>query len=199
MPHTAIRILAVDDHTAIRQGLAAIIDSEADMEIIASASDGREAIDQYKRHRPDVVLMDLQLPAMSGFEAIRAIRHEDAGARIVVLTMYQGDDDVNRAFEAGAAAYLLKDTPADNLVHTIREVHAGKTSATPTSRTLSTREDQVMQLIAIGLRNKEISGRLGISEDTVQAHVKSIFTKLHVHDRTAALAIAIKRGIVHLD
>jgi DNA-binding NarL/FixJ family response regulator len=196
--HIPIRILAIDDHTAIREGLAAIVDNQIDMKIVASAADGREGIDQYMRHRPDVVLMDLQLPMMSGVDAIRAIKREDEKARIIVLTMYQGDDDVQRAFQAGAAAYLLKDAPAQELVRTIRDVQAGTHVVQTATRTLSPREEQVMQLIARGMRNKEISATLGISEETVQGHMKCIFSKLHVHDRTAALSEAIKRGIVHV-
>jgi two-component system NarL family response regulator len=193
----------------VRQGLTAIIDGEPDMMVVASAADGRDAVDQYVRHQPDVVLMDLQLPQMSGFEAIRQIRKKDAQARIIVLTMYRGDEDVYRAIDAGAAAYLLKDTLADNLVHVIREVHAGRDMLpTPGADTLANRntttgltprEQEVLQLIAKGMRNKEIADHLGIKEVTVHAHMKSIFGRLHVHDRTAALTIAIRRGIVHLD
>ena len=178
------------------------------MDVVAYAANGPEAIAQYRKHRPDVTLMDLQLPGMSGFDAIRAIRQEDVHARVVVLTMYRGEADVARALKAGASAYLLKDAPAADLIEAIRKVNAGENpladSATSDSEsvaisTLTPREEEVVQFLANGLRNKEISVRLGISEDTVQSHVKNIFSKLSVHDRTEALAVAIRRGIVHLE
>ena len=204
-----IRILCVDDHSVVRDGLAALISLEDDMEVVASASDGEEAVRQYRSHHPDVTLMDLQLPAMSGVQAIRQIRKEDADARILVLTMYQGDEDVYQAVEAGASAYLSKSTLSDSLIEAIREVHAGRTSlpegvvaqlATHVRETaLTSREHEVLQLLAQGMRNKEISLSLRISDSTVETHVKNIFAKLHVHDRTAALAIAVKRGIVRLE
>ena len=204
-----IRILCVDDHSVVRDGLAALIGLEDDMEVVASASDGEEAVRQYRSHHPDVTLMDLQLPAMSGVQAIRQIRKEDADARILVLTMYQGDEDVYQAVEAGASAYLSKSTLSDSLIEAIREVYAGRTSlpegvvaqlATHVRETaLTSREHEVLRLLAQGMRNKEISLSLGIGDSTVETHVKNIFAKLHVHDRTAALAIAVKRGIVRLE
>jgi DNA-binding NarL/FixJ family response regulator len=204
-----IRILCVDDHTLVRQGISALLRGEPDMEVVASVANAREAIDQYQRCRPDVVLMDLQLPGMSGFEAIREIRRKDADARIIVLTMRHGDEDVYRAFEAGALAYLLKDTLADNLIRSIREAKAGTMTLSATvgrqlanrghETTLTERERQVLQLLAKGMRNKEIGNSLGIAEGTVQGHIKSIFAKLEVHDRTAALAAAHQRGIVYFD
>jgi two-component system NarL family response regulator len=209
MTHGHIRILSVDDHQLLLEGLSAIISNEPDMEVISAATDGQEAIEKYLRYRPDVVLMDLQLPGMDGFDAIRGIRRKDPNARIIVLTMYHGAEDIYRAFEAGASAYLLKDAVADNLVGIIRDVHAGKrvmpegVAARLATRMnespLTSREEQVIQLIGKGMRNKEIGARLGISEETVQAHLKAIFSKLRVHDRTAALVTAIQRGIVHVD
>ena len=207
MTTTRIRILCVDDHTMIRKGLATVLEQEADMEVVANAADGPEAIAKYKKHRPDVTLMDLQLPGMSGFDAIRAIREEDPKARIIVLTMYKGEADVTRAVNIGAAAYLLKNAPAPELIETIRIVHAGGQAAAPASISrnptgeppLTAREEQVVQLLAKGLRNKQIAAALDISEDTVQSHVKSILVKLGVHDRTEALVAAVRLGIVHLD
>jgi DNA-binding NarL/FixJ family response regulator len=202
-----MRILCVDDHVVVLAGLTAIIQAEPDMEVVASATNGRDAIELYRRLKPDVTLMDLQLPEVSGVEAIRAIRSEDAKARIIVLSMFQGQEDIYRALTAGASAYLLKDTLSDNLIRVIREVYTGLSVGSgivATSRTtllhasVTPREVQVLELLAKGMRNKEIAESLGISEETVQAHMKSIFNKLDVHDRTAALAIAIRQGIVHL-
>jgi DNA-binding NarL/FixJ family response regulator len=208
-PGSRIRILCVDDHTIVREGISALLRDEPDMEVVASVANGRDAIDAYRRSRPDVVLMDLQLPGMSGFEAIRQIRREDANARIVVLTMHHAEEDVHRAMQAGAAGYLLKDTLADKLIRFIREAHAGKATSPLMEGSqfsqriddvgLTEREVQVIQLLAEGMRNKEIGSSLGITEGTVQTHIKSIFAKLHVHDRTAALAAALQRGIIYLD
>ena len=177
------------------------------MHVVAHAANGPDAVEAYRKHRPDVTLMDLQLPGMSGIDATRAIRKDDPEAKIVVLTMYRGETDVTRALNSGAAAYLLKDAPASELVETIRVIHAGGQGPPPaaisrsstTTRPLTAREEEVVQLLARGLRNKEISGALDISEDTVQSHVKSIFLKLGVHDRTEAVVVAIRLGIVHLD
>jgi DNA-binding NarL/FixJ family response regulator len=210
MPMTSrIRVLCVDDHSVVRDGIAALIDMERDMEVVASAATGEEAVQLFQRHRPDVTLMDLQLPGISGFAAIRAICDLDPAARIIVLTMHRGDVDISKAQGAGACAYLLKSTLSDNLIRAIREVHAGGTAVgemTPShvhkrsSRTpLTPREEDVIRLVGDGLRNKEIASSLGISEETVQAHIKKIFAKLEVHDRTAALAVAIRRGIVRID
>jgi DNA-binding NarL/FixJ family response regulator len=177
------------------------------MEVVACATNGPETIEQFQRHRPDITLMDLQMPGMSGFQAIREILASDANARIVVLTMYHGNEDVYRALKFGACAYLLKDTLADNLIRVVREVHEkrGATTVAATQQmarlgaTVTPREAQVLELVAQGMRNKEIGQALGVAEETIQAHLKSIFSKLDVHDRTAALAIALRRGIVHLD
>lgn len=179
------------------------------MELIAAAPSGEEAIELYRRHRPDVTLMDLQLPVMSGLDAIRAIRTEHPDARIVVLTMFQGDENIYRALQSGAATYLLKDTLADELVRTIRAVHAGgrwlppNVAAALESReaqlALTPREVQVLALVARGLRNKEIAATLGISEGTAKLHVKNTLAKLNVNDRTAAVTVGLQRGIIRLD
>jgi DNA-binding NarL/FixJ family response regulator len=207
MTPTRIRILCVDDHTMIRKGLTTVLEQESDMEVVANAADATEAIAKYRKHRPDITLMDLQLPGMSGFDAIKAIREEDPKAKIIVLTMYRGEADVARARSTGAAAYLVKNAPASELVETIRVVHAGGEAPTPAvidrnptgEPPLTAREEDVIQLLAKGLRNKQIAAALNISEDTVQSHVKSIFVKLGVHDRTEALVAAVRLGIVHLD
>lgn len=203
-----IRVLCVDDHRIVREGVGLIIDREPDMQVVASAATGEEAVALFTRERPDVTLMDLQLPTMSGIEAIQAIRREDPGAHIIVLTMYQGDEDIHRALSAGAATYLLKDTLSDDLIRYVREVHSGRRpiradvkarlderAAAPT---LTPREIQVMELVAEGKRNKEIAPLLGISEETVQVHMRNIFAKLKVSERTAALNVALRRGIVHI-
>lgn len=203
-----IRVLCVDDHRLMREGVARIVGVQPDMQVVAEASNGEQAVAAFEAHRPDVTLMDLQLPVMGGIEAIRRIRAIDGNARIIVLTMYQGDDDIHRAFEAGAMGYQLKDTIPDDLIHVIREVHAGRRVVVPdiqraldqraSQPTLTMRERQVLELLAGGLRNKEIGAALGISADTTAAHVKSIYAKLGVHDRTAALGEALRRGIVHI-
>jgi DNA-binding NarL/FixJ family response regulator len=203
-----IRVLCVDDHRLMREGVAKIVGVQPDMEVVAEASNGEHAITQFLASRPDVTLMDLQLPVMSGPEAIHRIRELDGSARIIVLTMYHGDEDIHRAFDAGAMGYVLKDTISDDLIHVIREVHAGRRSVPPEIEavldaramqpSLTPREFQVLQLLATGKRNKEIASALGISADTTNAHVKSIFQKFNVHDRTAALAEAIRRGIIHI-
>ena len=203
-----IRVLCVDDHRLMREGVERIVGVQDDMEVVANASNGEQAVAQYLAHRPDVTLMDLQLPVMNGIEAIRRIRQHDAQARIVVLTMYQGDEDIHRAFEAGAMGYLLKDSIPDELIRVIRDVRAGKRVVIPeiqrvldqraSGPTLTMRECQVLELLARGMRNKEIAASLGITPDTAGAHMKSIYTKLNVHDRTAALREAIRRGIIHI-
>ena len=203
-----IRVLCVDDHRIVRDGIALIIDREPDMKVVARAATGEEAIALFQKHRPDITLMDLQLAAMSGVEAIRAIRNQDPAARVVVLTMSRGDEDVYRALEAGASTYLLKDTAFEDLVRVVREVHAGEQpefSQDVKDRlveragkpTLTPREIQVLELVRRGLRNREIAASLAISEETVQSHVKSILAKLDVQDRTAAIDVALRRGILH--
>ena len=204
-----IRILLIDDHPMIRAGLAATISPESDMTVVAAAANGREGLALYRQHQPDVVLMDLKMPEMGGVDAIRAIRGEFASAKIVVLSTYQGDEDIYRALQAGAITYLLKDTLAENMIRVIREVAAGARPIPPevaqrlTDRmflpALTPRELEVLHLVARGMRNKEVAADLKISEETIQGHVKSILAKLSVHDRTAAVAVAIQRGIVHID
>jgi DNA-binding NarL/FixJ family response regulator len=204
----AIRVLCVDDHRLMREGIMRVVGLQADMTVVAQASNGEEAVEQFLQHRPDVTLMDLQLPRVNGLQAIRAIRHAQPDARIVVLTMYHGDEDIYRALQAGAVGYLLKDTVPEDLIRVIREVHAGQraippdVAATLAARAkqpaLTLRELQVLELLATGKRNKEIAADLGISSDTARAHIKSIFVKFNVHDRTAALAEALRRGIIHI-
>ena len=207
-PNKRITVLCTDDHGIVREGIALIINRHPDMRVVASAASGEEALDLFRDHRPDVTLMDLQLAGMSGLETSRAIRRMDPTARIVVLTMYQGDEDIFRALEAGAAAYLLKDTLSNDLIRVIREVHAGEVSPDPAlearlearaSRpTLTPREIQVLELIAEGMRNRQIAKALGVTEETVDVHSKNIRVKLNVDDRTAAVRVAIKRGIIHI-
>jgi DNA-binding NarL/FixJ family response regulator len=193
----------------IRAGLTATIEPETDMTVVASASTGKEGLEQYRQHQPDILLIDLKMPEMGGVDAIRAIRAEFPSARIIVLSTYQGDEDIYRALEAGAITYLLKDTLAEKMVGTIREVAGGGRPILPevaqrlTERmfqaALTNREIEVLHLVAKGMRNKEIAAELKISDETVQGHVKNILAKLSVHDRTEAVAVAIRRGIVHLD
>ena len=203
-----IRVLCVDDHRIVRDGIELIISREQDMGVIGSAATGEEAVALYLQHHPDITLMDLQLGSMSGLDAIRAIRRLDADARIIVLTMYEGDEHIHRALTAGAATYLLKDSLPDELIRMVREVHAGHRPVPPEVQarldaraahpSLTAREVQVMQLVADGQRNKDIAVALGISEETVQVHVKNVFGKLHVSDRAAAAHVLLKRGIVQL-
>jgi two-component system, NarL family, response regulator len=192
----------------MRAGIARIVGVQPDMDVVAEASNGEEALVEFERHRPDITLMDMQMPTMDGVRAIRGIRSIQPDARIVVLTMYQGDEDIHRALAAGAMGYLLKDALPDDLIRVIREVHAGQRVIPPeiaaalearaNQPTLTFRELQVLELLATGMRNKEIAAALGISTDTASAHVKSIFQKFNVHDRTAAMAEALRRGIVHI-
>jgi DNA-binding NarL/FixJ family response regulator len=204
-----ITVLCVDDHRIVREGLRMVINSEPDMTVIDAAATGGEAVARYQQHSPDITLMDLQLPDMGGVDAIRSIRHLDANARIIVLTMYKGDEDIHRAIDAGAMTYLLKDTLADDLPRIVREVHEGRRPLPPdvlakleeraASPTLTSREVEVMRLVASGRRDKEIGVALGISSQTVRVHVKNIYAKLGVGDRTEAMSVAIRRGIVHID
>ena len=203
-----IRILAVDDHAIVRDGIARLVATQTDMELVAEASDGREAIEQFRRHRPDVTLMDLQMPNMCGIDAINAIRGEFPGARIVVLTTYAGDVQVKRALQAGAQGYLLKGLLRKELLDTIRAVYAGQKRLTAEiaaeiaqhaiDTDLTPREISVLKLIAGGNANKEIAAQLHISEESVKGYVKNILFKLGAHDRTHAAILGLKRGIIDL-
>jgi len=209
MVQRRIRILIVDDHPIVRKGLAATIEPEPDMEVVASASSGKQAVGLFREKNPDVTIMDLTLtPEMTGIQAIQAIRREFPDARVIVLSAYKGDEDIYRALEAGAVTYLLKESLGDDLIPIIREVDAGGGPIPPevgrkladrvNQRALTPREVEVLQLVAKGMRNKEIGANLNISEETVQGHVKNILSKLQVHDRTQAITIAIRRGILHI-
>lgn len=204
-----IRVMLVDDHPAFRKGMAALIESEPGLEVVTQTGDGSEALGLYRQHQPDVVLMDLRLPGLAGVEATMAIRKEFPDARVIVLTTFDTDEDIYRAIQSGAKSYLLKDTPEDELAATIRAVHAGeeplpekfaKRLADRQQRAdLSKREMQVLQLLIKGWSNKEIGASLFLSEDTVKAHLKTLFAKLNVQDRTQAAMSAIRQGIVHLE
>jgi DNA-binding NarL/FixJ family response regulator len=204
----AIRILVVDDHHVVRQGLVALLGIMPGIEVVGQAADGVEAIALYRSLHPDVTLMDLQLPKLSGVAAIRGIRVEDPSARFIVLTTFDGDEDIYRALEAGAKAYLLKGMTVDELISTIRAVHSGKTRLAPalaeklaermSGQALTVREQDVLERIVAGRSNKEIASDLNISEATVKTHVNNLLGKLGVSDRTHAATVAIQRGIVHL-
>ena len=201
-----IRILAVDDHALLREGIAGLVAGQSDMTLVAQASNGREAIHQFRAHRPDVTLMDLQMPEMNGLDAMIAIRGEFPEARIIVLTTYIGDVQVLRALKAGARAYLLKNLLHKELLETIRAVHAGKKTVSPevsfqlaehaTDDALTPAEVRVLRLIAEGNANKEIAAQLSISEETVKGQVRNILSKLGANDRTHAAMIGVKRGII---
>ena len=203
-----IRILCVDDHPVLREGIAAILASETDMALVAEAGNGREAIEQFRTHRPDITLMDLQMPLMGGGEAIVAIRKEFPGARIIVLTTYSGDAQADRALKAGAYGYLLKSMLRKELVETIRTVHGGRKTVPPeiavemaehhADDALTEREIGVLREVAAGNANKIIADNLKISEETVKAHMRKILSKLGANDRTHAVAIALKRGIIEI-
>ena len=203
-----IRILSVDDHALVRQGIAVLISTEPDLTLVAEASNGREAIQQFRAHRPDITLMDLQMPGMNGLDAIIAIRGEFPGARIIVLTTYKGDILILRALKAGAQGYLLKNTIHKELIDTIRAVHAGRKALSPeasyeiaehaTDDSLTPAEIKVLRLIAAGNANKQIADQLSITEETVKGRVKNILSKLGANDRTQAAMIGLKRGIIEL-
>lgn len=205
-----IRILIVDDHPMMRKGLMATLQAEPDMEVTGAAASGRQAIEFFREQRPDLAIMDITLTEeMTGIEATQAIRREFPDARIIMFSAYQGDENIYRALQAGAVTYLLKETLGDELVRVLREVHAGgrpipqpvaKTLADRlTQQPLTPREIDVLKLMAEGLRNKEISGRLAISQQTTQGHIRNILSKLGVHDRTEAVTVGIKRGIIHIN
>lgn len=201
-----IRVLTVDDHPLLREGVAAVIHGEEDIELVAEATSGQEAIELFRTHRPDVTLMDLQMPGMSGIDAMLAIRADFANARFIVLTTYQGDVQALRALKAGAVGYLLKNMLRKELLDTIRIVHAGRRRIPPeiaaeladhvTDDALSEKEIAVLQRVATGNSNKIIASQLNVSEATVKGHVKSILSKLNANDRTHAVTIAMKRGFL---
>jgi DNA-binding NarL/FixJ family response regulator len=201
--------MCVDDHNLVLEGLRLIVARDPGLEVVATATNGQEAVRLHRRWKPSVTLMDLQLPVMGGLEALKLIRRDDPEARIVILTTFHGDEDIYRAVEAGAAAYVMKDALATQLTDVIRRVYQGERIVTPELReileqralrpNLSQREIQVLQLISKGLRNKEIATVLGISIETVQGYIKTMFTKLKVNDRTAAVNIGLRRSIIHLE
>jgi len=207
-PVAPIRILIADDHPVVREGLAAMIKRRTDMTVVAEANHGQEAVALFHQHQPDVVLMDLRMPEMDGVEAILTIREQTPEARVIVLTTYDTDEDIYRALRAGAKAYLLKDTPREELLDTIRAVSAGRTRVPSdvaaklvervSSETLTAREVDVLRLIVAGHSNREIATLLYISEGTVKTHVNHILMKLGVSDRTQAVTTALKRGLVSL-
>jgi two-component system NarL family response regulator len=201
-----LRLLIVDDHRLLRKGIARLLDLEPGMTVVAEAGNGEEAVEQFRRHTPDVTLMDLELPRMDGVEAITAIRREFPNARVIALTMYQGDEDIHRAVQAGAVAYLLKDTVPEVLVRVIRDVHEGRRVFPPEilaaikrragQPALTSREVQVLELLAEGKRTKEIAAALGVTIDTANAHIKNIYSKFAVHGRAAVVSEAIRRGFI---
>ena len=207
--HNLIRILTVDDHPLLRKGIAALVNPEPDLKLVAEAANGKEAIEAFRTHQPDVTLMDLQMPELDGLEAIVAIRREHPDARIIVLTTYTGDMQVLRALKAGARAYILKGQVHRELLDTIRAVHAGHKRIPPeiaaeladhaTDDQLTEREIDVVRLIAAGNGNKQIADLLSIGEATVKSHVTNILSKLGANDRAHAVTIALKRGIIELD
>jgi two-component system, NarL family, response regulator len=203
-----IRVLIVDDHPIMRVGIAAIIQATPDMTVAAQAGSGEEAIELYERHLPDIVLVDLRLPGISGVEVIRTVRTRHADAKFVVLTTYEGDEDIHQALEAGACSYIVKGMPYSTLINALRRVHAGgRFLPTPVTRVLSSRvpdselsarEREVLQLIMTGKSNREIASELGITEATVKCHVSVILMRLNVNDRTQAVVTALQRGLIHL-
>jgi two-component system NarL family response regulator len=207
-PPEMIRVLVADDHVTVREGLVAMIGRQVDMRVVAEAAQGREAVELWQRHRPDVGLLDVRMPVLDGIAAIDEIRAEDPGARILVLTTFDTDSEVSRVIKAGAKGYLLKDAPREELLESIRRVHAGETCIPPalvaklaagvSSQELSKRELEVLELLASGKSNKEIGALLYISETTVKSHLRTIFAKLQVLSRTEAIMVASRRGLIRM-
>jgi DNA-binding NarL/FixJ family response regulator len=203
-----IRVLSVDDHPLLREGIAALVNSQADMELVAEASNGAEAVQIFRQQQPDVTLLDLRLPDMSGIDILIAIRSQFPDARVIMLTTFEGDVEIQRALQAGARGYLLKNMPPSELLDVIRQVHAGKKRIPPeiasqliehmSDELLTEREIEVLREVADGNRNREIAERLFISEETVKVHIKHIMEKLGASDRTQAVAIGLRRGIIQL-
>lgn len=200
--------MCVDDHRVVLEGITSMIKRQDDMELVAAVATGEEAVRLHRRLKPDMIIVDLQLPGISGLEVIRAIRRETEDALIVVLTMYQGDEDISRALKAGATTYVLKDALTDDLLRIVREVFEGGRPMPPhvaellagrtEQRVLTSREIEVVELVAKGMRNKEIAAALRIAEKTIQVHIRNILAKLGVNDRTAAVRVALRRGIIHM-
>jgi len=210
MPKTSpISILIADDHFVVRTGLAAVISTQPDMVVVAEAVNGRQAVELFRQHRPDITLMDLRMPEMNGVEALTAIRGEFPEARLIVLTTYDGDEDIYRALQAGARGYLLKDMLREGLLEAVRAVHEGhrripaevanRLAERLTRSELTSREMEVLELIVKGKTNKEIGAELGVAEGTVKIHINNILSKLGVNDRTQAATFALQRGIIHLE
>lgn len=208
MSEPTIRVLVVDDHPVLRDGVAAILENQTDMEMVGEARDGGEAIERFRALRPDVTLMDLQMPGTNGVDAITAIRAEHPGARIIVLTTYSGDVQAVRALKAGAIGYLLKSSLRTELIDAIHNVHRGQRhvhrdvadeiALHVVDESLTEREIAILRLVSIGKANKQVASELGLSEETVKGHLKSIFSKLDVADRTHAVTVAARRGIIEL-
>ncbi|WP_245643224.1 response regulator [Roseateles chitosanitabidus] len=208
LPQRPITVMAVDDHALMRSGIATVVDAEPDLRMVAEAGNGLDALARFRQHQPDVTLMDLRMRDMDGIEAMAAIRREFPDARIVILTTFPGDFQAARAMKAGASGYLLKGLLRTELVDTIRGVHAGRLMVPPeiesaiaehaNTRTLSLRETQVLRLVATGLANREVAEHLSLTEETVKVHIRTILGKLSAKDRTHAVTIAIKRGIIEL-